>query len=106
MTNWIQPAIELLATAVGGWLLHRISKPSDRARAELLALIAKDSVAFILAMYPNKPWAELLQLAVQRIAAAAGLPTKNQQAIENAAIAALRDHGVIPAAGKGASNGR
>lgn len=94
--NWIQPAIELFATALGGWLLHRISKPRDHDRAALLALIAKDVAAFVVSMFPNKTWAELLQLVVQRIAASAGLPTKNAQAIENAAAAALIALGKAP----------
>ncbi len=102
--DWIHPAIELVATAVGAWLLHRLRKPSDHQRAELLALIAKESAAFLVAMYPSKPWAELLQLLVQRIAAAAGLPTKNAQAIENAAASALRELGKSPDGAK--PNGR
>lgn len=100
MPSWINPLIALLATALGGFFAHRFTSPKDLERASLLSKIAAGAAAFMVGLYPNKAWAELLQLVIGQIAAAAGLPTKNAAAIERAAADALAQLGKLPDAGK------
>lgn len=97
MTLPWQQILEGAAVIVGGLLVHVLKTPKDHERAALLAAIANEAAAWVAAHYPDKPWAELLEAVVQRIAAAAGLPTKNATAIENAAAAALTRLGRAPA---------
>mgnify|MGYP003385978914 CR=1 FL=1 len=96
--NWLGPVVGLVATLVGSFFAHRITKPSDADRASLLAQLAHDAAAAVVAIYPNKPWADLLQMVVQRISEGAGVPTKNAAAIEKAAAGALAAHGKLPGA--------
>lgn len=90
------PVVGLVATIVGGWIAHRYTSPSDHERATLLSRIAEDAAAVIVAFNPNAPWADMLRDLVARINAAAGVPTKNATAIENAATAALLKLGKTP----------
>ena len=90
----------MIATALGGWIGTRIITPTDHQRASLLDTIATGAAAYIVATYPGKPWTELVLLVVQRIKSAAGLPTDNSTAIENAAAAALAALGKVPVAAK------
>jgi hypothetical protein len=46
----------------------------------------------MVSLNPNAKWAELLQLTVNAISTAAGVPTTNKDAIERAAAAALAAH--------------
>jgi Co/Zn/Cd efflux system component len=94
----IGPLVGLFATALGGWLLHRFSSPKDHERAALLAHIAGDAAALVVAMNPGASWSALLKAVVDQIAAAAGLPTANRDAIERAAAAALTGLGKNPGA--------
>jgi hypothetical protein len=101
--NWsslLNPVIGLLTPvviAVLGGLIHKaIVTPKDHERAALLATIAQDSASFIVAMNPNKSWDDLLKDVVNRISAAAGLPTSNATAIQNAAAGALTALGKAP----------
>jgi len=91
MRELIGPVVGLIATGVGAWLVRQLKKPSDLERAHLLEKIATDAAALIVAMYPGKPWAELLQLVIQQISTAAGLSTRNAQAIQRAAASALAE---------------
>jgi TPP-dependent indolepyruvate ferredoxin oxidoreductase alpha subunit len=90
----------LLATAVGAWLARKIVTPKDHERAALLDRIALGAASLVVSMYPGKPFAELLLMVVQRISTAAGVPTGNATAIENAAATALAQLG----RGAGANN--
>lgn len=99
-TNLLQQILETAAIVVGGLLVHAIRTPKDHDRAALLAEIANAAAAWVVAHNPGKPWAEILEAVVQRIAAAAGLPTRNATAIENAAALALTRMGVQPGARK------
>lgn len=82
-------ALQAVGTIVGTVLALRIIKPDDAKRAELLARIANDAAALVVAMYPTKPWADMLRLVIEAITKAAGVPTKNAAAIERAAASAL-----------------
>lgn len=96
ISNWILPAAVLVSTVVHALFAWHRNKPSDADRAGLLAQIAQDAAAFVLAAFPNKPWAELLNSVVQRILSLPGVPTSNTTAIENAAAAALVRLGKSP----------
>lgn len=93
--DWMQllgPIVGIVATGVGAWIARHLKKPTDVDRATLLATIAADAAAFVVHMYPGKTWADALQLVVQQISTAAGLPTKNAQAIQRAAASALAQY--------------
>jgi hypothetical protein len=92
----LKPAAELLAGAVGAWLLHRIGSPTTHERAATLALIADAAAAVIVTRYPTADWAQLLRETISEIARAAGLPTSNRQALEREAVRALIAAGVTP----------
>lgn len=98
--DMVSTIVGLVATAVGTWLGTRIIKPKDKDRAELLDRIADGCAALILSLYPDKPWAELIRMVIQRISGAAGVPTQSAVAIENAAAGALRRLGKEPGAAK------
>lgn len=94
---WVIPASLLGATLVN-WLLAHLHKHTmtDTERADLLTTIAGDAAAVISAAYPTKPWAELVNLVIQRLLTAKALPTKSRVALENAATKALTDLGRSP----------
>jgi hypothetical protein len=92
----INQAIGLLAIAVGGWLGRRIITPTDAQRAAHLDKIASGAASLAVSMFPNQPWAILLENTVKQIAAAAGVPTANRDAIQRAAAAALTALGKAP----------
>jgi len=104
MWTWIMPAVQTLvpvaALAVAGWIAKHIKKPSDKDRADLLSIIANAAAAYVLSLNPTAAWADLVRDAIQRISASAGLPTKNIQAIEQEAVAALLRLGKVPVGGK------
>ncbi len=100
MLSWLGPLVGLLATGLGAWIGKRIITPKDHERAALLDTIAAGAASYIAGAYPGKPWAELVQLVIQRISTAAGLPTTNSTAIENAAALALARLGKGPGASK------
>ena len=99
MPNWLTPAFLLGTVIVHGVLawIHK-TKLSDADRAALLTQLAQDAAAFVVAAYPGKPWADLVNLIVQRLLAGSGTPTQSTQALENAASAALTRMGKAPAA--------
>jgi len=94
--NVIASLLGAAAVAVGAWIPGRLKKPTDLERADLLAKIASAAAALALSMFPNAKWSELLNFVVQQIAAAAGLPTKNADAIKRAAVQALMERGKTP----------
>ena len=97
MAPWIVPAALLGATALHAFLEHlRKHDPTDIERAALLDQLAQGAAAVIVALFPGKPWAELVALVVQRILNAPGVPTRSKQAVENAASAALVRLGKAP----------
>lgn len=96
--SWFLPAVLLASTAVHAILSWRHNRPSDGQRAALLGQIAQDAAAFVVAAWPNKPWAELLAEVVKRVLTLPSTPTQNTQAIENAAAAALARMGKVPSA--------
>jgi|APFre7841882630_1041343.scaffolds.fasta_scaffold324599_1 hypothetical protein len=99
--SWLGPLIGVLATLVGSWYAHRIVTPKDHERAALLETIARGAAALVVSLNPGKPWAALLELVIQQIMSAPGVPTANQQAIQRAAAEALtRVAGVAPNAAK------
>ena len=95
--GWILPAIGIV-TAVWAFFQHRSTKPTDAERADLLRTLAEDAAAVIVALYPTKPWAELVNMVVQRLLAMPGVPTKNTSALEGAAATALTVLGKAPGA--------
>lgn len=96
---YLGPLIALAATSLGGWLLSRLTGHATAlARAQALSLIASEAAAAVVALNPSASWAALLKDTVDRIANAAGLPTANRLAIENAASAALTTLGKNPGA--------
>ncbi len=94
------PLVGLIATGVGAWIARHIKKPTDLERAQLLEKIATDAAALVVTMYPGKPWAELLTLVIQQVSTAAGLSTRNAQAIQRAASTALARFVEAPGGGK------
>jgi hypothetical protein len=98
---WINSLIGLIATGLGAWLWNRAITPKDHERAALLEKIATGAAALVVSLNPGKAWAALLELIVQQIASAPGVPTANQQAIQRAAADALtKIVGVAPNASK------
>ena len=87
--NILGPLVGLAATIIGGWLGHRFTSPKAHDIGALLTRIAEESAAVIFAANPNAPLADLVRDTINRIASAAGLPTQNAIAIENAATAAI-----------------
>lgn len=85
--------IGLAATIAGTWLGTRIIRPRDHQRAAALDAIAQGAAALVVSLNPNAKWADLLKSVVQQIAAAAGVPTQNKDAIERAAAKALMTFG-------------
>lgn len=94
--EFVTQILGVAALALGTWLARRLTQPTDLQRAELLAQIAASAAALAVSMFPNAKWAELLKFVVQQIAGAAGLPTKNADAIQRAAAKALMDLGKAP----------
>jgi hypothetical protein len=104
MWGWILPVVHTLipvaAIAAAAWIAKHIKKPSDKDRADLLSIIANAAAAYVLSLNPNAAWADLVRDVIQAISASAGLPTRNVQAIEREAVAALVRLGKVPVAGK------
>ena len=104
MWSWLNPVIHgllpLVYVAAAGWIAQHITKPTDLDRAKLLSIIANAVAAYVLSLNPGAVWADLLRDVIQGISSAAGLPTRNAQAIERAAIAALIAHGKAPDASR------
>ena len=102
--SWIFPVVQTLipvaAIAAAGWIARHIKTPSDKDRADLLSIIANAAAAYVLSLNPNAAWADLVRDVIQAISASAGLPTRNVQAIEHEAVAALVRLGKVPIAGK------
>ena len=88
--------IGLLATVAGTWLGTRLIRPRDHQRASALDAIARGAAALVISLNPTAKWPELLKLVVEQVAAAAGVPTRNRDAIERAAAAALGAMGKPP----------
>jgi len=88
--------VGLAATLLGGWLGTRIIRPRDHERAAALDAIARGAAALVLSLNPGAKWADLFQLVVGQISQAAGVPTRNKDAIERAAAAALDGLGKRP----------
>jgi len=88
--------IGLAATILGTWIGTRIIRPRDHDRAAALDSIARGAAALVISLNPTAKWAELVKAVVQQIAAAAGVPTSNKDAIERAASAALAGLGKTP----------
>lgn len=94
------PLVGLVATGVGAWIARKLKTPTDLDRAHLLEKIATDAAALVVAMYPGRSWSELLQLVIQQVSTAAGLSTRNANAIQRAAASALAQMVEAPVAGK------
>jgi hypothetical protein len=89
--------IGLAATILGTWLGTRIIRPRDHERAQALDAIAKGAAALVVSIAPpGAKWPDLLKSVVDNISAAAGVPTRNRDAIERAAAAALNAMGKTP----------
>lgn len=92
----LYPVITAVAVVLGGWIARRITSPRAHERAQLLAQIAGDAAALVVATHPKMGWAQLLAEVVRVVSAAAGVPTRNAGAIERAAAGALRTAGKSP----------
>jgi len=78
-----------LITLIAGIILRVLKTPKDNERAALLTTLANSAAANAVNLMPDRPWAELLQATVQRLAAESTVPTHNTQKLETAALAAL-----------------
>jgi len=87
--DFLGPIVGLAATVVGAITAHRITAPKDHERAALLAQLADDAAAFVVAANPKAAWADMLRDTINRISVGAGVPTRSATALENAAAAAL-----------------
>lgn len=85
--------VPILATGLGGYFAHRYSSPTDTERAALLEQIADGAAALVVSLNPGKPWAELIADVAARVSAAAGVPTRSQTAVNQAAARALQKLG-------------
>ncbi len=101
MLPWIIPAVALGTTLVN-WALAYLHKHTmtHAERATLLTTLAQDAAAVIVAAFPGKPWADLVNLIIQRLLGMPGVPTQNRQALEGAASSALLRMGKAPVNGK------
>lgn len=77
-------------------LLSWILPLRDDQRAALLRTIARGAAALIVAQFPGAPWAKLLSMVLEAIAATPGVPTQSHPAIERAAADALTELGRNP----------
>lgn len=96
MGSWFGPVMGILSLVIGGWFAKKVVTPKDHERAVLLNTIAKGAVSIIVAAFPKADWAKLLELSVDAISRAAGVPTQNTEAINRAAAAALTEMGKNP----------
>lgn len=101
MLPWILPAVAL-GTTIVNWALAYFHKHTltDAERAALLTTLAQDTAAMIVAAFPGKPWADLVNLIIQRLLGMPGVPTQNRQALEGAASSALMRMGKVPTSAK------
>jgi cytochrome bd-type quinol oxidase subunit 1 len=101
LPTWLPPDIlaSLIVAAVMAWVGHTVKTPKDHERAALLATLANDAAALIVALNPTAEWSHLVQQVVQRLASASTVPTANTQTIEAAAKAALVRLGKLPSDG-------
>jgi hypothetical protein len=83
---FVLPVAGVVAALLHGWL---VKSPSDQERAAHLAQMAHDAAAWVVAFFPALPEKDLIQKIVDTLAAAAGVPTTNPQALERAAAGAL-----------------
>lgn len=92
--------LNVVIAGAGLWIANTLAKSHSNGasvqRAVLLEKIAAAAASLVVSLYPAAPWAVLLEQVVARIAAAAGLPTQNADAIERAAAAALTSLGKNP----------
>jgi hypothetical protein len=82
--------VQPLAFVVVGWLgTNVIKKPKDHERAATIEVIARAAAAQLVAEFPDKPWATL----IEEIIAAIGdqIPTTNRVVARRAAAEALVD---------------
>jgi hypothetical protein len=94
--NAILTVVVAIATAV---IHHAIKTPKDHEKASLIATLADDAAAVVLALNPNAPWAQLVKDVVNKLKGAATTPTANNLTLETAATAALVRLGKTPQAG-------
>lgn len=92
LNQWLAIAAIVLVAVIG----HRLTAPSAKERAELLAALAQDAAALAVSMNPNASWAALLANVITQVSTASGAPTRNHAAIQRAAAAALTRLGVRP----------
>ena len=81
-----------------GWLGKHVKNTSDSARAQALAVIAKDVTAAVIANNPKLSWLEYVKQVVNTLASTTGIPTTNNAVLERAAIGALTQAGLKPGA--------
>lgn len=86
---FVNPMLGAVALALGTWIARRLTTPQSHQRAALLAQIATDAAALVMATNPRATWATLLSETVAKVTAAAGLPVTDRGAIERAAAGAL-----------------
>jgi hypothetical protein len=97
MSHWNWNAILTVVVAVlGGLINHSVKTPKDHDRALQVSLLADDAAAVVLALNASAPWAQLVTDTVNRLKAAAGIPTTNLTALEQAATGALMRLGKTP----------
>lgn len=89
----LQQLASLAGLVLGALLLRRLKTPNDRERAQLLAALARDAAAIMIARNPNARWPELVRLVANAIGTKI---TDNREVIERAAAGALMDRGQRP----------
>lgn len=95
-SNLLEAGIAAAGLWIGSTLAKSHANSATFQRAVVLEKIAAAAASIVVALYPTAPWALLLEQVVARVSAAAGLPTKNADAIERAAAHALTGLGKNP----------
>lgn len=85
----------LITLFLAPWLLARLRHPNDLQRAQVIEMIALGIAHQLVREFPTAPWAELVEMLVERLAESVpdGLKTKNTAVYERAASAALAKTG-------------
>lgn len=99
---FLSPLLPVLYQAslpvIGLWIAHRVSKPRDHERAELIARIASDAAALAVRLFPNSPIDDQIARVIEDLRRASGLTT-NASVLKRAATAAVQNARAAAVAG-------
>lgn len=94
----ILPYLHYLSVGVGLFIASRLRTPRDHERAALLDSLARGFTDTMMARYPGKGWAVLLDDIVRALELSRSAPTVNSGAIRRAVVSALANRGIFPKA--------